>query len=163
MNDFLNKISSYNLFNYLFPGIVFCLIADKYLSYSLIQNDIVIGVFLYYFVGLIISRVGSLIIEPLLKKVGFVRFSDYKDFISASKNDPKIEALSEVNNMYRTIVSLFFSYWLITTFEVLKSKWVLIDTYTIEILILVAIVMFLLAYKKQTNYICKRVEASKDK
>jgi len=163
MNDFLNKISSYNLFNYLFPGIVFCLIADKYLSYSLIQNDIVIGVFLYYFVGLIISRVGSLIIEPLLKKVGFVRFSDYKDFISASKNDPKIEALSEVNNMYRTIVSLFFSLGLITTFEELKSKWVLIDTYTIEILILVAIVMFLLAYKKQTNYICKRVEASKDK
>ena len=162
MNDFLKNISSYNLFNYLFPGVVFCLIADKYFSYGLIQSDIVVGVFLYYFVGLIISRIGSIMIEPILKKIGFVKFSEYNDFIAASNNDPKIEILSEVNNMYRTIVSLFFSVAVIAAFEMLKNKWAFINTYAMEIIMLAMMVMFLLAYKKQTNYISKRVEASKD-
>jgi len=162
MNDFLDKISSYNLFNYLFPGVVFCLIVDKYFSYTLIQDDIVVGVFLYYFVGLIISRIGSIIIEPILKKIGFVKFAEYKDFISASKNDPKIEVLSEINNMYRTIISLFISIGFVAIFETLKTKWPFIDTFSIEIIITVIIIMFLMAYKKQTDYVCKRVEFDKD-
>jgi hypothetical protein len=33
---------------------------------------------LYYFVGLAVSRFGSLIIEPLLKRFSFVRFAAYK-------------------------------------------------------------------------------------
>jgi len=32
MDSFIEKLSTYNLFNYLFPGIVFCLFADKYFS-----------------------------------------------------------------------------------------------------------------------------------
>ena len=162
MNDFLEKISSYNLFNYLFPGVVFCLIVDKLFSYPLIQKDIVVGVFLYYFVGLIISRVGSIIIEPTLKIIGFIKFAEYKDFILASKNDPKIELLSETNNMYRTIVSLFVLIGGVAIFEALKTKWQFLNTYSIEIIIVAIIFMFLMAYRKQTNYIYKRVEADKD-
>ena len=162
MNDFLEKISSYNLFNYLFPGVVFCLIVDKYFSYSLIQEDVVVGVFLYYFVGLIISRVGSIIIEPTLKIIGFVKFAEYKNFIVAAKNDPKIELLSETNNMYRTIVSLFVLIGGVAIFEALKTKWTFLNTYAIEIIVVAIIFMFLMAYRKQTNYIYKRIEANKD-
>ena len=77
IDKILEKLSSYNIFNYLFPGVVFCLVADRYLSIPLLQDSIVNGLFLYYFIGLVISRFGSVAIEPVLKKAGFVKFTAY--------------------------------------------------------------------------------------
>ena len=68
MKDLLEKLSSYNIFNYLLPGIVFVALADALTSFHFVQQDIVIGVFVYYFIGLIISRLGSIVIEPILSK-----------------------------------------------------------------------------------------------
>lgn len=63
--DSSDKISSYNLFNYFLPGVLFAALADTVTSYNFLQSDLVVGVFVYYFFGLVISRFGSLIIEPL--------------------------------------------------------------------------------------------------
>jgi membrane protein CcdC involved in cytochrome C biogenesis len=87
MEKLLEKLSSYNIFNYLFPGMIFCILLEKTTSYSIIQENIVIDVFLAYFIGLLISRISSLIIEPLLKKVKFVKFAEYKDFLVALYRD----------------------------------------------------------------------------
>lgn len=68
MKDLLDKISSYNLFNYLFPGILFAVISKEFTSYSLLQDNLIVGAFIYYFIGLVVSRFGSLVIEPASKK-----------------------------------------------------------------------------------------------
>jgi len=122
MNELLNKLSSYNLFNYLFPGIVFAFIADKVTGYKFIQQNIIYGLFLYYFTGLVISRFGSLVIEPILRKLSFLRFADYKDFVAACKKDDKLETLLEVNNTYRTLCSLFMLLPFLKLYEYLESK-----------------------------------------
>src|SRR5215471_3847551 len=101
-----DKLSSYNLFNYLFPGVLFVVLAAAFTKYDFVQSNILLGLFLYYFIGLIISRFGSLVLEPLLKRTGFVRFADYADLVTASKKDEQITLLSEVNNTYRTLGSL---------------------------------------------------------
>ena len=80
---------------------------DKFTRYSFIQDNLAVGVFVYYFISLVVSRVGSLLIEPILKKISFVKFAPYADYISASKTDPMLETLSEVNNMYGTFCSMF--------------------------------------------------------
>jgi len=98
MNAILNKISSYNLFNYLFPGIVFVALSKEFTEYSFVQQDLLIAAFLYYFIGLVISRFGSLVIEHFLKRLHFLDFADYKDFVAISKKDEKLEVLSEANN-----------------------------------------------------------------
>lgn len=85
MKDLLDKISSYNIFNYLLPGVVFVAIANSLTKYNFIQEDIVIGVFLYYFIGLVISRIGSVVIEPIMKWSGFVKFSEYRDYVSSPR------------------------------------------------------------------------------
>ena len=72
MKEILDKLSSYNLFNYLLPGVIFVVIANKVTHYDFIQDDIVIGAFLYYFIGMVISRFGSLAIEPILKYLSFL-------------------------------------------------------------------------------------------
>lgn len=160
MKDLLDKLSSYNIFNYLFPGVVFVVLASKLTSYNFIQQDILLGAFLYYFIGLVISRIGSIFIEPLLKFIKFLKFADYKRFVKASKADTTIDTLSEVNNMYRTICSLFLILIAINGFEWLSTKWLFLSEKKFETLTAFLFLLFLFSYRKQTNYITKRIEAN---
>ena len=161
MKDIFDKLSSYNFFNYLFPGILFVAIAKYFVGYDLILENNLIGTFLYYFIGMVISRVGSLIIEPLLKGLKFLIFANYKDFISASGNDNKIELLSEVNNTYRTISSMLLLLLILKGYNFLDFRYHYSKEIVFTILLILLFVMFIFAYKKQTNYITKRVEKSK--
>ena len=157
MQDIFQKITSYNLFNYLLPGVLFVAILEKFTVYSLTQDNLVIGAFVYYFVGLVISRFGSLVIEPVLKKVSFLKFGDHGDFISASKNDPKIETLVEASNMYRTFTAMFFLLILAKAYEFMEYKLPTIKSWDLYILVGLLLIMFLLSYRKQTQYITKRI------
>lgn len=161
MKELLDKLSSYNIFNYLLPGILFAVIITKTTEFTLIQSDIISGVFVYYFIGLVISRVGSLIIEPILKKINFVKFADYKDFVQVSAEDQKLEVLSESNNMYRTLISTFFLIVLIKLYFILAKSWTFLSDWGVWILIALLIVMFLFSYKKQTKYIASRINSQK--
>lgn len=160
MVDILTKLSSYNIFNYLLPGIVFAVFAGKATHYDLAQKDIVVGAFIYYFIGMVVSRFGSLVIEPALKRLSLLRFAEYKDFVVASKKDEKIDLLSEANNTYRTMVSTFILLILLKLYEKLELSFPTIQTWRAEFLIGALLVMFLFAYKKQTEYISKRVKAN---
>lgn len=160
MNELLSKLSSYNVFNYLLPGIVFAVLAGEIIHHPIVQADILTGAFLYYFVGLVVSRFGSLIIEPLLKGLSFVEFADYKDFVSVSKKDPQLEVLSEVNNTYRTLASLFSLLLLLKLYVTLEGKFPYLKGWDAAILAVLLLVMFLFSYRKQTSYITKRIKAN---
>jgi hypothetical protein len=161
MKELLDKIGAYNIFNFLLPGVVFSVFLKHLTSYSIIQEDVVFGAFLYYFLGLAISRFGSLVIEPILKKVSFVQFSPYKDFVSASKNDPKLELLSQENNMYRTFIATFVLLGFVKLYDLISRKYPVLNDHEVIIAVVVLCVGFLLAYRKQTVYIKKRIDASK--
>ncbi|MHC1757302.1 MAG: hypothetical protein AB9861_18045 [Methanosarcina sp.] len=161
MKDLIEKLSSYNLFNYLFPGVIFAVISEKMTSYSFLQDDIIVGVFVYYFIGLVVSRFGSLFLEPVLKKIEFLKFADYSDFISASREDQKIELLSEVNNMYRTISSLFALLIILKIYEWIENFYPILKDYDTVLLTLLLLTVFLLSYRKQTSYVTKRVNAKR--
>lgn len=160
MKDLLDKISSYNLFNYLFPGILFAVISKEFTSYSLLQDNLIVGAFIYYFIGLVVSRFGSLVIEPLLKRISFLKFADYKEFISASKKDDKLELLSEINNMYRALFSMFILLLLLKLYELIEFIFPILKYWNTYILVLLLLVLFLLSYRKQTNYITKRIKST---
>lgn len=160
MKDLLDKLSSYNLFNYLFPGVVFVVLANTITHYSFVQQDIVLGVFLYYFIGLVISRFGSLVIEPLLKRFSFLKFTDYKDFVAASKKDEKVELFSEINNTYRTLCACFTLLILLKIFESIENKFLFDKIWVAFFLVVLLLILFLLSYRKQTEYITKRVKAN---
>ncbi len=162
MKDLLDKLSSYNIFNNLLPGIVFVAFAEVFLRRSFIQEDLVLGVFLYYFIGLVIGRIGSLIFEPLLKKASFLKFANYKDFVSASKTDAKLEVLSEVNNMYRTFVALFATLLIARLYEGIEAALPVLKHVTPFLAVVAVTALFLISYRKQTTYITKRVEANKE-
>ncbi len=160
MKDILEKLSTYNIFNYLLPGVIFVIIAREFSGYNFIQNEIVLSSFLYYFIGMIISRFGSVIIEPILKKITFLKFEDYKNYVIASKKDTKIELLSEVNNTYRTICSMCVMLIILNIYSVFNSNKNVSFEPDFYIIISVILIMFLFAYRKQTNYITKRIQSN---
>lgn len=160
MKDILDKISSYNLFNYLLPGILFVYISKYFTDFDFVQADTLIGAFFYYFIGMVVSRFGSLFVEPILKKVGFLKFADYKNYVSASKLDPKIELFSEINNTYRTLISTMFLLGILKLFNYLKVVWNISNDTSILIAVILVLLMFLFSYRKQTNYITKRISAN---
>jgi hypothetical protein len=161
MKEILDKIGAYNLFNFLLPGILFAVALERITPYSITHKNLIIGAFIYYFAGLVISRFGSLIIEPFLKKVSFLQFTTYEDFISASKSDPKLEQLSQDNNMYRTFVALFVLLILAKGYEIVSAKLPILNEQIATIAVVALLLGFLFSYRKQTNYITKRVNSKK--
>jgi hypothetical protein len=133
--------------------------ATRYTSVTLTSKDLLLAFFIYYFIGLVISRIGSLIIEPVLLKINLVKYSDYSDYLKASKEDQKIETLLEVNNTYRTIIAMFFSLALFKGFDVLAAKFSMLASFGPYILGLFMMILFIWSFKKQSNYINKRVDA----
>lgn len=158
MNELIDKISSYNFFNYLFPGILFSYFSQEFTSYTFIQDDLVIGFFVYYFIGLIVSRFGSIIIEPIFKKIKIIKHDDYKKFVFASKKDPKIELFSEINNMYRTICSLMFLIIFAKIYEIIEIRFPSLKQITPYLILIFLFILFIFSYKKQSKYIVKRIK-----
>ena len=161
MKQFLDRISSYHIFNYLLPGAIFAGLGEKLTSYSLIQENILIGLFFYYFVGLIISRIGSLTLEELLKKIEFVHFKPRKDFLKASKLDPKVDILSEQNNMYCTLCSLPIALVAFKFYDqIMKGILPWSADISDYICMLGLFVLFLFSYRKQTGYVVESIETT---
>ena len=160
MGEFLDKLSRYNIINYLLPGTLFAVLGDAISSYSFVQDDLLVSVFLYYFIGLIISRIGSLVIEPIFKFFGIIKFVNYEDYLQASEADAKIEVLSEENNMYRTLCALFVSLCALYVVEELISRFAFLQRASALIALVTLLVLFVFSYKKQTNYVVKRVKAA---
>ncbi len=163
MNELLAKVSSYNLFNYLLPGVVFAILAEDVLGLPVPRHGIAVDALLCYFLGLVISRFGSLVVEPVLKSASIVCFSDYADFVAASRQDSHLAVLSEANNTYRTLCSLFALLLLLRIYAAVVRRVAFLRHWDPVILASLLLVMFVFSYRKQSSYIRRRVRVDIDK
>lgn len=158
MENFLDKLSSYNLLNNLFPGTIFCYLMNMLLEINLLNEDFIVNIFLFYFIGMIVSRIGSVVVEPTLKKIKFIIFADYSKYVTASRQDPKIDILSETNNTYRSILGVCITLLICKLYLYLINKIDFLIDYSAIIIIISIFILFAFAYRKQTSYIKRRVE-----
>ncbi|MBN2819308.1 MAG: hypothetical protein JXP36_10085 [Bacteroidales bacterium] len=158
MNELLNKLSSYNLFNYLFPGVLFVVLLKETTNINLIQGSIIEGVFLYYFIGLIISRIGSVLVEPVLMFFKFIKYTDPNDFKKADNLDSQIKLHLEINNMLRTLIALMFVWLIIVVTDTLGLKIDFKSEIVVILIITLLLVLFLFSFKKQTKFINRRIK-----
>lgn len=167
MEHFFNKLENYNILNYILPAIVFDVGCRYYINIELIPTDnIFISIFIYYFLGLVISRIGSLIIKPLLWKLKILNKKDSSecaDFYKAEEQDSKIKILFADYNMYRNFIATFFLL-LVSKFTYEVKSWLNINSTIIcTILFILLIILFVISYKKQLGYIHSRIENAKAK
>lgn len=161
MEAFLTKLSSYNFINYIFPGVVFKYFCTVILNIELLNQCTEIEkLFIYYFIGLCISRVGSLILEPFVKWIKFIKYAPYTDYLAAKEKDKDINILLEVVNTYRTLVALFLILMIICIYIKLKCVNLYNCSYICEGLFTSVLfsICFLVAYRKQVKYIKMRIE-----
>ena len=153
-----DKLSQYNFLTNILPGTVLCIILKYLVGCDLIPDDYYQAGIVFYFVGMVNSRVGSLVIEPILKKITWVKFAPYQDFLQAEKYDAKLTILSQENNVFRSYISVMFLSIVGFVYKNYPVK--LKDFITDESLILITslFILFLFAYKKQTAFVRKRVE-----
>lgn len=153
----VDKLSAYQLFNYFFPGIIFNYGIEQITSFRLAPDDILYRIFVYYLSGMILSRIGSIIIEPVYKKICFVVYARYADFLKASEKDSKIDILLMENNTYRTLISVFFVmllFYIFDQIEWIRNNYDSVNVVVINLLFLIGLMT--LSFRKQTSFIRKR-------
>lgn len=164
MEKFLKKISVYQFLNYMIPGTLFIILVDFLKIYELPMDNVLLILFGGYCSGMVLSRIGSLLIEKYLRKWRFVVFAPYEDFKNAEDKDSKVTTLSMENNMFRTFLAMFlvllvlYGLCLIPVVnESMHTKWMPLIT------IVLLVLLFLFAYRKQTKYVRKSVEQINNK
>lgn len=157
MKELLDKLSSYNIFNYLFPGILAAVFVSKATSFRLLSDNVFAAPFLYYLYGLVVSRIGSLVLEPLLKRLGLVRFVPYAAYAAATRVDPMIETLSEQNNTYRTLASLIACVTVAMLVDRGLTHFPGLTAFAACLGVFLLFAGMILSYRKQTKYVAARV------
>ena len=161
MTKLLDKISTYQVVNYIIPGSVLCVLLKHLVGYDVIAFSMIENIIICYFVGLINSRLGSLVLRPVLKLCKFVEDAPYSDYIKAEKQDAKLTELSDINNVFRSFASamllLLIAYG-IKHIEVIENF--IIDNFN-WIAILSLLILFIFSMRKQTKFVKDRVEAHK--
>lgn len=118
------KIPFYNIINMFLTGLVFmggCIMVYPNFAANMLTSDIAINIgsspeiilivcffAAAYEVGLIINRIGSVVIEPILRKTKAIPFDDdYVKFNKKKKEYPIMSTLSREYVLSRTGIALF--------------------------------------------------------
>ena len=173
MNAFDNLvegISVYEVVNNIIPGSIYVILVELLTDFTIIKSNKISfeNIVLVYFIGLVISRMGSLLLEPFLRKRfccgAFLTFAPYKHFLKAKILDKEgsVRYYSMINNMYRcmTMTSLCV---LLTVFLHLIWNGVSAFYFSNKNIFIVLgcfflIALFGLSYRKQTEYLRQMVE-----
>lgn len=155
MDDLLKKLSSYNIANHLLPGAIYTFVLCSYLGRKDIVDNLVLFFFIAYFSGVVVSRIGSLVIERLLRLIW--KKGPYEDFLAAEKDDPKLQALVEDQNLFRSVVALAVVLYLSLRYLELRANYPSLQQYDLELGAATFIVLFIIAHLSHDRYINKRI------
>ncbi|MCF6371260.1 hypothetical protein [Rhizobium halophilum] len=157
MNEILAKLSSYDIFVNLVPGALFFFFLSVSGIYTLGPNTVIGELVVYYFIGLVISRIGSVVIEPILKGCRIIKYGAYSDFVRASDKDPKIQILLEASNLFRTLLALVLVCAIAYNWNAIRAAAGLSDWAWVMICCALLVLLFLISFRKQNGFISKRV------
>ena len=157
MKELLKALTSYQIFNNLFPGALMGYWLAEVTTFEL-SADILTNAFIFYFLGMIVSRIGSVVIEPVLVKMESHR--PYEEYVEASVKDEMLPVLSETNNTYRSVIALFFCVFIIHISLYFGLDRFLSNEWKVAVILIVLFILFVKSYTKQTRSIKKRINVA---
>lgn len=110
ISRFLSHLSKYEWLNDIIPGTSF-VILSRLLSLPIIPTQNWFERFIVFFVvGAVLSRIGALVVEPIIKGLGLVRFAPYDQYLDyRSANEADASMLVSILNFYRTMTAHWIS------------------------------------------------------
>ena len=120
-----------------------------------------LGAFLLvaFVAGVTANRLGSLILDPTLRKLKFLKPKDYRSFLIREKGDQKLDALVANSGLYRTFFTAGFIYLIALTSSRLTAH--VSNQTLITMFVIGGMAVFLFALRKEDGYIHSRIEADK--
>ena len=157
MKEFADVISSYRIVNNLIPGGALCVFSYYFIDNRVLFNNVFFNICLFYIVGIVIGRIGSVIVEKVCKDVGFIDRAKYEDFVEAEKSDTSLKTISEISDLYRNMISLCILLEIGCAISLCFNKQSLCLVETALLISVIVGALMLFAYKKQINYVRRRV------
>lgn len=157
MSDLAYLISNTRIVSCLVPGAMMCVFINNYFRVDFLKNDALFNIIIFYAVGVVIGRVGSIVIEPFFKNIGLIEKDNYARFIEAEERNPKLNTIDEICRFYRSLVALMIIIivgLIVSFFLKMYSLWISFGALIAAILILVLMVF---AYRKQSKYTIERI------
>ena len=178
MSNIFQKLGSYHILANLIPGAFFVISLNWLFGISIPTDNIGEDLLVFYFIGLVMDRIGSLVTDfifvasdnelnsehssprSILKKTRFIRRSSYHEYIEAEKEDSKISALSDMNECYSSLLTCVWMLPVVWGGLQLRERIQWLYEYGHWVILVLLFLLFLLSYWKQTRYIRSRVEKS---
>lgn len=158
MSEMLSKFSAYEMFNNFLPGVLLCGYVVWATGIDIRVNDVMEYVFVFcaiYLCGVVLSRLGALILQPIAKKTGLIDWSD--GYYVAEKKDAKIQVLLKDFNMYGSLVVAAFVA-MVATIWMMTNNLISIQFFGVAMLVgVVLMCVMAFSYRKQSKYITKRI------
>lgn len=154
MSELVEKISAYDLLNALIPGGILVYFMGLLGYFDISNTNIFFLCILAYVLGVVGSRVGSNILEPLAIKSRKIQHK-YEAYMSAQKNDEKLAALTAVSNMYRSLAGSLVVLGLLSLGTLVPEMY---HCWLLVMYGIMSFVLFVASWIKQERYIAKRIE-----
>lgn len=152
MNEFLKmiaeKLSTYRFFNFIIPGAVLIGFVKFHHIMEIPSVSIWWFLLLCYFCGIVLSRIGSVVIEEPMKCMGLISSYSVNTYITKQKDNALICTMLELANSYRTISAMVLVILCMTIIAFPcegRTIWYVV----VEILLLV---LFIISFYKQHKY-----------
>jgi hypothetical protein len=158
IKELIDKLSSYNIFNYLLPGCLFHVILCKTTGIVACPELNVISVVFIYFEGLVVSRVGSIVIEELLWKHHKMKEINTKELLAEFQKNVKLEIIFEAMNMYRTLAAMFILLAFFSLVYIIVEAPLSISGILYIALEFILFVLFLFSFTKQRKKVLECLE-----
>lgn len=154
-----DKLDAYNLVANLVPGaaLVYALNFSKFPTPS--PDDLGAFLLVSFVAGVMTNRLGSLVLDPLLRNLKFLHKKDYKAFVLSQRVDPKLDTIVANTGLYRTFVAaaLIFIFLLIS--DGLIDYFMLSGEVVFIMFVVMGLLVSLFALRKEDNYIHERISA----
>ena len=156
MDSLMKKMSAYDLINILMPGGVLTYFLGILGYIELEAASILYLVPIAFALGVIGSRVGSLLIEPLALKLKLVE-RDYASYVKAQAADERLSYLTAVSNMYRTFAGSIVVLAALALGALVPHGF---KPFLAIVYGVVALLLFFWSWVKQEGYLARRVKLS---
>tara|TARA_R110002124_G_scaffold148203_3_gene313657 strand:- start:172 stop:663 length:492 start_codon:yes stop_codon:yes gene_type:complete len=154
-----DKLDAYNLVANLVPGAALTYALNVSGFPTPPPGDILAFLLAAFVAGVTVNRLGSLVLDPFLrsKRLAFLKPKNYKSFVTSEKDDSKLEILVANAGLYRTFLSGGLVYFALLALGYLVDYMGFSARSTLWGSLVVAMVVFLFALKKEDDYIHQRL------
>lgn len=158
MDKIFEALNHYDIVTCLIPGMVFCQLTDWIYGTRLIEGNSITLMIISYVLGIVVGRIGSVIIEPICEDTKIIVKADYERWRKAASQCEEVKTLTTKSTVYRSWIALMLIQIILLFIFPLSAFAADIGRCNLFFGQFIVFVLLILSYRKQIDYVRKRVD-----